>query len=107
MGYGNVVLDHNFYFTTEIHNEFVYEPGQVFTFSGDDDFWLFIDGELVIDLGGLHVELEQTIDLDEVGTDLGLVAGGVYEMAIFHAERGVFNSNFGIQTTISCIMPEG
>ena len=96
---------HNYLFTTEAHTRFTYEGGERFTFRGDDDLWVFVNGKLAVDLGGLHSPLEETIDFDSARNRLEITPGETYAMDIFHAERHTVDSNFRIETTIdlSCI----
>lgn len=102
MGFGNEGNPHNFHFTTEVRTEVTYMGGETFTFRGDDDLWMFINGQLVIDLGGTHGQLEATVSLDAEATRIGLVTGETYAMDIFHAERHTVESNFRIETNIQC-----
>ncbi len=103
-GFGDEGNPHNYHFTTELHTQFTYQGGEVFTFRGDDDLWLFVDGRLALDLGGLHPALEGTVNMDT----LGLSVGQTYPMEIFHAERHTNESNFRISTNIDCfIAPVG
>lgn len=102
-GFGNEGNPDNFHFTTEVNTSFTYQGGEVFTFRGDDDIWVFVDGQLALDLGGLHPPLQASIEMDT----LGLTPGQTYDMDIFHAERHTDQSNFRIVTTIECFEPPG
>ena len=78
---------HNFRFTTELHTKFKYQGGEVFSFFGDDDVWVFINKKLALDLGGVHSRMEGTVNLDANANNLGLVVGQIYSMDLFQAER--------------------
>lgn len=109
-GFGVTPANHwmnkNFLFTTEIHLTFGYVAGQRFSFRGDDDLWIFINGRLALDLGSMHGAEQGTIDFDAQAESLGIRPGQAYSMDIFHAERHTDASNFGIETNIACFVPQ-
>lgn len=98
-------LGMNFLFTTEIHMSFTYHLAQQFSFRGDDDLWIFVNGKLALDLGSMHGPEAGTIDFDTQAASLGIAVGSVYSMDVFHAERHMRGSNFKITTNIGCFTP--
>jgi fibro-slime domain-containing protein len=105
-GWGNEGNIHNYHFTLELHSKFQYLGGEVFGFEGDDDLWVFVNGKLAIDLGGVHGPLAGNVDMDAQANNLGLQQGHVYDLDFFFAERHTTQSNFEITTTISCFEPQ-
>ncbi|MBQ8994416.1 MAG: fibro-slime domain-containing protein [Oscillospiraceae bacterium] len=60
----------NYFYGMEVDASFTQTPSGldawghdiIFEFSGDDDFWLYVDGELVLDLGGVHSAMTGTVN---------------------------------------------
>ena len=60
----------DYFFGMEMSASFMQSAGGVddwghdliFEFSGDDDFWLYVDGMLILDLGGIHSALDASVN---------------------------------------------
>ena len=87
----------------------------VFNFSGDDDVWVFVDDELVLDLGGNHIKLSGNInfarnevyyesiynpatnkedrDIYKKAFSDGMLSQGKHTLKVFYMERAGGESN--------------
>ncbi len=123
-GWGNQENTHNYHFTSELRYWFEYRGGEELTFSGDDDVWVFVNGILAVDIGGIHERRVGRVVLDpetghgqtcvaprgsddcdvEGDTDFALTLGHVYEVVVFQAERRLLESNYWL--TLSNFLAE-
>lgn len=98
-----------------------------FHFNGDDDVWVFVDGKLVLDIGGIHGAREGSIDFSTGEVRVANGQGGTintslksifnlnsatfddyttHKLSFFYLERGTGESNCKIDFNLQTI-PEG
>ena len=69
---------HDSWFSTEVRYLFAFNGPFQLQFYGDDDTFVFINGILVVDLGGVHQRLPGKVSVDASGTATTQEGGEVY-----------------------------
>lgn len=93
-------------FTLRGESQFVYnkDSNLYFTFTGDDDVYMYINGTLALDLGGAHGRNSKTVNLNDLDpTKYGLKEGQVATFTFFYMERCSDASTFGIKTNMKLV----
>jgi fibro-slime domain-containing protein len=96
---GNQGSTHNNFFTEEVHSTLSYRGGEVLRFASSGDLWVFVNGHLAVDLGGVHPTRSSTLNLDVARVDLQIVPGKSYAVDLFYAHRGMHAPLLSFQLT--------
>lgn len=108
LSYENSKNAHNYYFGMRYDVPFKigdYVGPMNYEFTGDDDLWVLLDGEVVLDLGGIHQAASGTVNIWE---KLGKTADQLtpeekeqeHTLTVLYMERGAGESNCKMKFTL-------
>lgn len=101
---GDDKKDHNSYFGMQFAVEFTLTEDYLgplnYYFFGDDDMWVFLDGKLICDIGGVHSSSGAYVDLWDY-IDQG--DENKHELRFFYTERGASGSTCWMQFTLPSV----
>lgn len=77
-----------------------YEGPLEYYFFGDDDLWVFLDGRLVCDIGGVHSSIGEFVNLRDY---LPVGSSGQHTLSFFYTERGASGSTCWMSFTLPSV----
>ena len=77
-----------------------YEGPLEYYFFGDDDLWVFLDGQLVCDIGGVHSSIGEYVNLRDY---LPVGSSGQHTLSFFYTERGASGSTCYMSFTLPSV----
>ncbi len=96
--------DHNSFFGMSYQVGFELTEDYVgpleYYFFGDDDMWVFLDGTLVCDIGGVHSSVGEYVNLWDY---LAKGSSGKHTLTFFYTERGASGSTCWMQFTLPSV----
>lgn len=108
--FGDQGRSHNFHFTLHLEGllkmDGLADGDETFSFTGDDDLWIYVDGKLFIDLGSVHGAASAFFKESDL-IAAGLLPDVDYALDIFFAERHTSASSFSITTSLAISSPPG
>lgn len=97
-------LDHNNMFGMQYTLEFELTEDYVgpleYYFFGDDDMWVFLDGRLVCDIGGVHSSVGAYVNLWDY---IAKGDAGKHTLKFYYTERGLSGSTCYMQYTLPSV----
>lgn len=97
-------IAHNSYFGLQYAVQFTLTEDYIgpldYVFYGDDDMWVFLDGRLICDIGGVHSSVGEYVNLWDYiakGTE------GSHTLSFFYTERGASGSTCYMSFTLPSV----